>query len=132
MGCNIESMPFKDNYFDRICISFGFRNVMKKEIALKEIYRCLKIGGKFSILEFSQPSGIVFNKVYDIYLTNFIPQMGEIISNNFYSYQYLSKSIKKHPNQEKVKKMIQDSGFNNVKYNNLSKGIAAIHYGYKC
>merc|ERR1711976_137680 len=132
LKCNVENMPFKNDYFDRISISFGFRNIMSKEKALKEIHRCLKLGGKFIILEFSEPSGIFFKKIYEVYLSSFIPAMGSLISKNFYSYEYLSKSIKKRPNQEKLKIMMEESGFTNVSYKNLSNGIAAIHYGYKC
>ena len=83
-------------------------------------------------MEFSNPSGYIFNKIYDYYLFNYIPKVGKIISNNLYSYQYLSKSIKNHPNQEKLKKMMERSGFFNVKYDNLTNGIAAIHCGFKC
>merc|ERR1712078_818299 len=74
-----QSLPFKSNFFDRICISFGFRNIMEKEKALKEIYRCLKVGGKFYILEFSQPKGYIFNKLYNFYLFKYIPNIGKLI-----------------------------------------------------
>merc|ERR1711976_838043 len=129
---DIHNLPFKDNYFDIICISFGFRNVMNKNLALKEIYRCLKIGGKFSILEFSKPKGYFFNKLYDFYLFNYITNIGKFISIKLYSYEYLSKSIKKHPDQNTLKKIMQTINFYNVSYTNLSNGIVAIHNGYKC
>jgi len=113
-------------------ISFGFRNIMDKKLALSEIYRCLKIGGKFVILEFSKPNGKIFNKIYDFYLLKYIPTVGKLVSNNFYSYEYLSKSIKKHPDQNQLKKIMEKSGFYNVKYKNLTNGIVTVHYGYKC
>ena len=129
---DVQNLPFKNNYFDRICISFGFRNVMEKKMALSEIIRCLKVGGKFFILEFSKPKGYVFNKIYDLYLFKYIPSIGNLVSNNLYSYQYLSKSIKKHPDQDTLQSMMEESGFHNVKYTNLTNGIVAIHQGYKC
>jgi len=129
---DVQNLPFKSNYFDRICISFGFRNIIKKEIALKEINRCIKPGGKFFILEFAKPSGYFFNKIYDIYLFKLIPNIGEIISNNRYSYEYLAKSIKKYPNQDKIRNLMIKSGFYQVKYKNLTNGVVSIHCGNKC
>ena len=105
---------------------------MEKKIALDEIHRCLKIGGKFFILEFSKPNGYIFNKLYDIYLFKYVTGIGKIISNNLYSYEYLVKSIKKHPNQNELKKKMEKSGFYNVNYKNLTNGIVSIHYGFKC
>jgi len=129
---DVQNLPFKNNYFDRICISFGFRNVVKKELALNEINRCLKTGGKFFILEFAKPNGYVFNKIYDLYQNKKIPNIGELISSNRYSYEYLAKSIRKYPDQERIKQLMIKSGFYNVKYKNLTNGIVSIHYGNKC
>jgi demethylmenaquinone methyltransferase/2-methoxy-6-polyprenyl-1,4-benzoquinol methylase len=128
---NAESLPFDDNSFDCISISFGLRNVTHKEEALKSMARCLKPGGRAIILEFSQPTNETFRKVYDAYSFNVIPKLGELISDDRDSYQYLVESIRKHPAQEELKQMMLDSGFDRVRYHNLTGGIVALHIGYK-
>lgn len=128
---NAESLPFDDNSFDCISISFGLRNVTRKEEALKSMARCLKPGGRAIILEFSQPTNETFRKVYDAYSFNVIPKLGELISDDRDSYQYLVESIRKHPAQEELKQMMLDSGFDRVRYHNLTGGIVALHIGYK-
>ena len=128
---NAESLPFEDNSFDCISISFGLRNVTRKEIALASMQRCLKPGGRAIILEFSQPTNATFRKIYDAYSFNVIPKLGEIISNDRDSYQYLVESIRKHPGQEELKDMMLDAGFDRVRYHNLTGGVVALHIGYK-
>ena len=128
---NAEQLPFDDNSFDCISISFGLRNVTRKEVALESIYRCLKPGGRAIILEFSQPTNETFRKVYDAYSFNVIPKLGELISNDRDSYQYLVESIRKHPPQEELKQMMLDAGFDRVRYHNLTGGVVALHVGYK-
>ncbi len=128
---NAEQLPFDDNSFDCISISFGLRNVTRKEIALESMYRCLKPGGRAIILEFSQPTNETFRKVYDAYSFNVIPKLGELISNDRDSYQYLVESIRKHPPQEELKQMMLDAGFDRVRYHNLTGGVVALHVGYK-
>ncbi|GAA6136293.1 bifunctional demethylmenaquinone methyltransferase/2-methoxy-6-polyprenyl-1,4-benzoquinol methylase UbiE [Arenicella sp. 4NH20-0111] len=128
---NAENLPFEDNSFDCISISFGLRNVTRKEEALKSMARCLKPGGRAIILEFSQPTNETFRKVYDAYSFNVIPKMGEIISSDRESYQYLVESIRQHPPQEELKQMMLDAGFDRVRYHNLTGGIVALHIGYK-
>jgi len=128
---NAESLPFEDNRFDCISISFGLRNVTRKEVALASMQRCLKPGGRVIILEFSQPTNETFRKVYDAYSFNVIPKLGEMISNDRDSYQYLVESIRKHPPQEELKQMMLDAGFDRVRYHNLTGGVVALHIGYK-
>lgn len=128
---NAEKLPFEDNQFDCISISFGLRNVTHKESALAEMQRCLKPGGRALILEFSQPTNSTFRKFYDAYSFNVIPKLGELISDDRESYQYLVESIRKHPPQEELKQMMLDAGFDRVRYHNLTGGIVALHMGYK-
>lgn len=128
---NAENLPFESNYFDRITIAFGLRNVTDKIAAIKSMYRCLKPGGKCLILEFSTPVTPLLNKIYDCYSFNLIPKMGELLAKDRESYQYLVESIRMHPNQETLKGMIIESGFEEVEYFNLSGGIVALHQGYK-
>lgn len=128
---NAEQLPFDDNNFDCISISFGLRNVTRKGVALESMYRCLKPGGRVIILEFSQPTNETFRKVYDAYSFNVIPKLGELISNDRDSYQYLVESIRKHPPQEELKQMMLDAGFDRVRYHNLTGGVVALHVGYK-
>lgn len=128
---NAEQLPFADNHFDCISISFGLRNVTKKEVALKSMKRCLKPGGRAIILEFSQPTNENFRKAYDAYSFNVIPKLGELIAKDRESYQYLVESIRQHPPQEELKQMMLDAGFDKVRYHNLTGGIVALHIGYK-
>jgi demethylmenaquinone methyltransferase/2-methoxy-6-polyprenyl-1,4-benzoquinol methylase len=128
---NAEQLPFPDNYFDCISISFGLRNVTHKDRALAEMQRCVKPGGRVLILEFSQPTNETFRKFYDAYSFNVIPRMGEIISNDRDSYQYLVESIRQHPPQAELRNMMLDAGFDRARYHNLSGGITALHIGYK-
>ena len=124
-------LPFEDNVFDVYTISFGIRNVTRPQEALEEAYRVLKPGGRIMVLEFSQipiPLGQWF---YDRYSFNLIPKMGEIITNDRQSYQYLVESIRKFPDQETFLEMIKSAGFENAKYRNLSLGIACLHSGWK-
>lgn len=128
---NAEQLPFEDNQFDCISISFGLRNVTHKDAALASMQRCLKPGGRAIILEFSQPSNETFRKFYDAYSFNVIPKLGELIANDKESYQYLVESIRQHPPQEELKQMMLDAGFDKVRYHNLTGGVVALHIGYK-
>ncbi|MFT6406665.1 MAG: demethylmenaquinone methyltransferase/2-methoxy-6-polyprenyl-1,4-benzoquinol methylase [Arenicella sp.] len=128
---NAENLPFEDNSFDCISISFGLRNVTHKDVALASMQRCLKPGGRVIILEFSQPTNQTFRKIYDAYSFNVIPKLGELISDDRDSYQYLVESIRKHPPQEELKQMMLDAGFDRVRYHNLTGGVVALHIGYK-
>lgn len=126
-----EQLPFPDNHFDCISIAFGLRNVTHKEAALRSMYRVLKPGGKLLILEFSKPTTSGLNKLYDFYSFNVIPKLGAWIGKDEASYQYLVESIRKHPNQEELKTLMEKSGFEDVRYHNLTGGIVALHKGFK-
>jgi demethylmenaquinone methyltransferase/2-methoxy-6-polyprenyl-1,4-benzoquinol methylase len=125
------ALPFPDNIFDVYTISFGIRNVTRIPDALAEAYRVLKPGGRIMVLEFSQIPNELMQKAYDIYSFNVIPVMGQIVANDRDSYQYLVESIRKFPDQETFATMIRGAGFGQVKYRNLSMGIAALHSGWK-
>ncbi len=125
------SLPFKENSFDVYTISFGIRNVVNIDVALEEAYRVLRIGGRLSVLEFGQIPNKLIQKVYDEYSFNVIPNLGKMIAGDKQSYRYLVESIRKFPDQDRFSKLISQKGFENVKYRNLSLGIAAIHSGWK-
>ena len=93
--------------------------------------RCLKPGGRVLVLEFSHPTNPTFSRLYDAYSFNVIPKLGELISNDRDSYQYLVESIRRHPGQEELKQMMLDAGFDRVRYHNLTGGIVALHIAYK-
>ena len=128
---NAEELPFPDNHFDCISISFGLRNVTNKTQALSEMARCLKPGGRMIVLEFSKPTIEWLEKAYDTYSFNVIPKLGQWLANDSESYQYLVESIRKHPDQDTLKQMMLDVGFDKVKYHNLTGGIVALHIGMK-
>ena len=125
------SLPFADNSFDVYTISFGIRNVTQPQIALDEAFRVLRPGGRLMVLEFSQIPVPLAQKAYDLYSFNVIPVMGKLITNDRDSYQYLVESIRKFPDQETFLGMVQQSGFENASYRNLSFGIAVLHSGWK-
>ncbi|MED7819403.1 MULTISPECIES: bifunctional demethylmenaquinone methyltransferase/2-methoxy-6-polyprenyl-1,4-benzoquinol methylase UbiE [unclassified Francisella] len=128
---NAECLPFPDNYFDCITISFGLRNVTDKAKALASMCRVLKPGGRLLVLEFSKPIVPLLSKVYDEYSFKALPFLGKVITQDAESYKYLAESIRKHPDQETLKKMMFDAGFDNVEYQNMTGGIVALHIGYK-
>lgn len=126
-----EKLPFADNSFDYYTVAFGIRNVLSIEKSLKEVYRVLKPTGKFLCLEFSRVQNELMKPLYDFYSFNIIPNLGKYVTNNQPAYQYLSESISIFPDQEDFKTKIQEAGFVDVGYKNLTFGVAAIHYGYK-
>ncbi|HEY9032182.1 MAG TPA: bifunctional demethylmenaquinone methyltransferase/2-methoxy-6-polyprenyl-1,4-benzoquinol methylase UbiE [Kangiella sp.] len=128
---NAECLPFPDNYFDRITIAFGLRNVTEKEKALESMYRILKPGGKLLVLEFSKPALPALSKVYDVYSFSLLPAMGKVVANDAESYKYLAESIRMHPDQETLKQLMMEAGFDEVEYTNLTGGIVALHIGKK-
>lgn len=129
---NAETLePFADNSFDLVTISFGLRNVTDKDKALQAMLRVLKPGGRLLILEFSKPVFEPLSKAYDLYSFTALPLMGKIVANDADSYQYLAESIRMHPDQTTLKQMMQDAGFTNCDYHNLTGGIVAVHRGFK-
>lgn len=127
---NAECLPFPDDYFDIVTIAFGLRNVTDKDAALRSINRVLKPGGKCLILEFSKPISESFGKVYDFYSFNLLPKMGKLIANDEESYRYLAESIRMHPDQDTLKDMMEDAGFSQCSYHNLTGGVVALHKGF--
>ena len=125
------ALPLPSNSFDVYTISFGIRNVTRIADALKEAYRVLRPGGRLMVLEFSQIPNDLMQWAYDRYSFNVIPVMGQIVAGDRGSYQYLVESIRKFPDQESFAAMIRQAGFSQVKYRNLTMGIAALHSGWK-
>lgn len=125
------ALPFEDNSFDVYTISFGIRNVTRIGDALREAFRILRPGGRLMVLEFSQLPNEAMQKAYDLYSFNVIPRMGKLIANDRDSYQYLVESIRQFPDQESFATMIREAGFENVKFRNLTMGVAALHSGWK-
>ena len=128
---NAEALPFPDNHFDIITIAFGLRNVTDKDAALRSMNRVLKPGGKLLVLEFSKPQHEIMRKVYDLYSFKVLPKMGEFITKDADSYEYLAESIRMHPDQDTLKQMMVDAGFEQCDYTNMTDGIVALHRGYK-
>ncbi len=128
---NAENLPFPENYFDRVSIAFGLRNVTHIDRALSSMFRVLKPGGMLLVLEFSRPVVPGLNNLYDTYSFNVLPWLGRVIAQDEGSYRYLAESIRKHPDQETLKAMMEQAEFERVQYFNLSGGIVALHKGYK-
>jgi demethylmenaquinone methyltransferase/2-methoxy-6-polyprenyl-1,4-benzoquinol methylase len=125
------ALPFADASFDVYTISFGIRNVTRIEAALAEAHRVLRPGGRLMVLEFSRMVSPALQWAYDRYSFNVIPVMGQIVAGDRESYQYLVESIRRFPEQEAFAAMIREAGFGQVRYRNLSMGIAALHSGWK-
>lgn len=128
---NAECLPFSSNEFDRVCIGFGLRNVTDKQAALRSMFDVLKPGGRLLILEFSKPTNPILSKIYDTYSFSLLPKVGKLIANDEESYRYLAESIRMHPDQETLKGMMEEAGFERCQVNNLTGGIVAVHTGYK-
>ena len=128
---NCENLPIKNNLYDRITIAFGLRNITERQLALNEIYRVLKPGGRFICLEFSKVNDDISKKIYDLWSFKIIPKLGKFITNNEDAYKYLVESIRMFPDQDTLSSMLVKSKFERVKYKNLSNGIVALHSGWK-
>lgn len=126
-----ENLSFPDNFFDRVIIGFGLRNVTRKYKALQSIYKSIKPGGYLIVLEFSKPYFALLSKIYDIYSFHLLPKIGSAIAKDESSYRYLAESIRMHPDQETLRKMMINAGYCKCEYHNLTGGIVAIHKGYK-
>jgi demethylmenaquinone methyltransferase/2-methoxy-6-polyprenyl-1,4-benzoquinol methylase len=130
LQCDAEKLPFPDDYFDCVIVAFGLRNMTHKDIALREMQRVLKPGGRLLVLEFShiwkplQPA-------YDAYSFKLLPLMGRLLANDEASYRYLAESIRVHPDQQTLRQMMLDAGFGKVDYYNLTAGVVALHKGFK-
>lgn len=128
--CDAEKLPYPDNYFDRVCVAFGLRNMTHKDAALGEMLRALAPGGTLIVLEFSK-IWKPLQPLYDTYSFKALPVMGKIIARDDASYRYLAESIRMHPSQEELKQLMQTVGFEHVEYFNLTAGVVALHRGYK-
>ncbi len=130
LQCDAENLPFPSDYFDCVSVAFGLRNMTHKELALKEMLRVLKPGGRLLVLEFSQVWQPL-KPAYDAYSFKLLPLMGKLLANDADSYRYLAESIRMHPDQETLKQMMLDAGFGKVDYHNLTGGVVALHKGWK-
>ncbi len=126
-----QKLPFPDSSFECITIAFGLRNVTDKLDALKSMYRALKPGGRLLILEFSKPKNQLLGKAYDSYSFHILPLMGKIVVNSSDSYKYLAESIRMHPDQDALQRLVEEAGFSSCDYYNMTGGIVAVHRGVK-
>jgi len=128
---NAEALPFADNYFNCVTIAFGLRNVTHKDKALHSMQQVIKPGGKLMVLEFSKPLYKPLKKLYDRYSFSVLPRLGKWIAQDEESYRYLAESIRMHPDQETLKQMILDAGFDDCQVHHFAGGIVALHIGLK-
>lgn len=128
--CDAEKLPFPGDSFDCVSVAFGLRNMTRKEAALAEMLRVLKAGGRLLVLEFSRVWKPL-QPLYDTYSFRVLPQLGKLIAGDADSYRYLAESIRMHPDQERLKQMMEHTGFERVEYFNLAAGVVALHRGYK-
>ena len=126
-----QYLPFPDNTFDVITIAFGLRNVTDKDMALRSMLRVLKPGGRLLVLEFSKPANPVLSKVYDTYSFSILSKLGKLFASDADSYQYLAESIRMHPDQETLQGMMDNAGFANTDFHNMTGGVVALHRGVK-
>lgn len=131
MVCDAEKLPFPDQSFDVVSVAFGLRNMTHKDVALTEMNRVLKPGGKLLVLEFSKVAPPL-EKAYDWYSFKILPKLGKLVAGDDASYRYLAESIRMHPSQEDLKSLMKNSGFGHVDYHNLTGGLVALHVGIKC
>jgi demethylmenaquinone methyltransferase / 2-methoxy-6-polyprenyl-1,4-benzoquinol methylase len=129
--CDAEKLPFEAASFELVSVAFGLRNMTRKDVALAEMNRVLKPGGKLLVLEFSKVAKPL-EKAYDWYSFNVLPQLGKLVAGDDASYRYLAESIRMHPTQEELKALMKNGGFGHVDYHNLTGGIVALHVGIKC
>ncbi len=130
LQCDAEKLPFPSDYFNCVIVAFGLRNMTHKDLALKEMQRVLKPGGKLLVLEFSKVWKPL-EQVYDAYSFKLLPWMGKVLAKDEASYRYLAESIRMHPDQNTLTQMMLDAGFDKADYQNLSAGVVALHKGWK-
>ena len=128
--CDAEQLPFPDGHFDLVTVAFGLRNMTHKELALREMNRVLKVGGKLLVLEFSKVAPPL-QKAYDWYSFHVLPRLGRWVAGDEASYRYLAESIRMHPDQQTLRGMVQEAGFGHVDVHNLTAGVVALHVGIK-
>lgn len=131
MVCDAEKLPFASDSFDFVSVAFGLRNMTHKELALAEMHRTLKPGGKLLVLEFSRVAKPL-EKAYDWYSFNALPKLGKLVAGDEDSYRYLAESIRMHPGQEALRQLMRNAGFGHVDVHNLTAGVVALHVGIKC
>jgi len=128
--CDAEKLPFSSESFDLVSVAFGLRNMTHKDLALAEMTRVLKPGGRLLVLEFSKVHPTL-SKAYDVYSFNVLPLLGKYVAKDEASYRYLAESIRMHPDQETLKGMMEISGLKRVEFFNLTAGVVALHRGVK-
>jgi len=128
--CDAERLPFPDRSFDIVSVAFGLRNMTHKDRALAEMFRVLRPGGRLLVLEFSKVWSPL-DPLYRLYTMQLLPVLGKLVANDNASYRYLAESIARHPDQDTLKQMMIDAGFDRVEYFNLSAGVVALHRGYR-
>ena len=128
--CDAEKLPFVSESFDLVTVAFGLRNMTHKDLALAEMTRVLKPGGRLLVLEFSKVHATL-NKLYDAYSFNILPLLGKYVARDEASYRYLAESIRMHPDQETLKGMMEGAGLKRVEFFNLAAGVVACHRGVK-
>lgn len=129
--CDAEKLPFGDGHFDLVSVAFGLRNMTHKDLALAEMQRVLRPGGRLLVLEFSKVAAPL-EKAYDWYSFKILPKIGQLVAGDAASYQYLAESIRMHPGQSELKALMHKGGFGHVDYHNMTGGIVALHVGIKC
>ena len=129
--CDAEKLPFPTGHFDLVSVAFGLRNMTHKDLAIAEMCRVLKPGGRLLVLEFSKVAKPL-EKAYDWYSFNVLPRLGKLVAGDDASYRYLAESIRMHPGQEELKTLMQHNGFGHVDYHNMTGGVVALHVGIKC
>jgi len=128
--CDAERLPFPDAYFDCVIVAFGLRNMTHKDLALADMHRVLRAGGRLLVLEFSRVWSPL-KPLYDAYSFQVLPALGKLVANDAESYRYLAESIRRHPGQEELKQMMEQAGCERVEYHNLSGGVVALHVGHR-
>jgi demethylmenaquinone methyltransferase/2-methoxy-6-polyprenyl-1,4-benzoquinol methylase len=128
---NAQTLPFRSASFHCVTIGFGLRNVTDKQAAVADMYRVLKPGGRLLVLEFSKPTQPLLAPLYDLYSFKVLPRLGQAVTADGESYRYLAESIRMHPDQDTLKNLILDCGFDDCSYHNLSGGIVALHVALK-